>query len=561
FFFADYEGTRITRGATRLTNVPTADQRNGIFTSTIIDPTTGQPFPNNTIPANRIDPYAAGILGLVPMPNQAGANNFFRTADLIDNSDRLLTRIDWRPSSADSVFGRYIYSTRTRDIPGAFGGVLDGTGTSAFGNQAIKTNAFVAGWTRVLSNRMVNEARFSWSQAKSDAVQQSFGLTPPAAAQIPGMITDPIVAGGLPGISISGYFGGSGLGRLGSPDFLPKFQHTNQFEYIDTLSWLRGNHAFKFGADIIAPMNNAFFDVPATRGAMSFNGGFTGNSLADFLLGYVSGFQLSNVYVVHQQHSAQMFFAQDDWKASDRLTLNLGLRYDFMTPATEAGNNQTNFDPATGTLIFASSGSLENRALVKPDRNNFGPRVGFVYKLDDKTNIRGGWGVFYNLFDRVGSEDQLALNLPGLVNTSLSRTSGTPLFLLQQGIPAGFLAEPSLNPADGQLKSIRIRAVDQNDPATTVNEASLGLQRELPGAIVASADFVYTRGRNLATLVNLNQPLASAPGANDAKGALPYPNFGFIEWRADNGKSQYAGVDVGVEKRFGQGYAFGLAYT
>jgi hypothetical protein len=561
FFFADYEGTRITRGVSRLTRVPTEDERNGIFTSAVKDPVTGQPFANNSIPSDRIDPYATAILDLVPLPNQPGVNNFFRNANLIDNSDRLLTRVDWKPTPADSIFGRYIYSNRDREIPGAFGGVLDGTGTSAFGNQKIRTNAFVGGWTHVLSSRMVNEARFSWSRSRSDAVQQSFGLTPPTDAQIPGMITNPIVAGGFPGITIDGYFGGSGLGRLGSPDFLPKFQHTNQFEYIDTLSWLRGDHAFKFGADIIAPMKNEYFDVPATRGALRFRNSFTGNAMADFLLGYVADFQLSNVYVVDQRHWATMFFVQDDWKATDRLTLNLGLRYDFITPALEAQNRQTNFDPATGTLTFASSGSLEDRGLVKPDTNNFGPRIGVVYKLDDKTLVRGGWGVFYNLFDRVGSEDQLALNVPGLVNTSLSRTSGSPLFLLQQGIPGDFLQTPSLDPADGQLKSIRLRGVTDDAPKFTMNQASIGLQREFEAGIVATADFVYTHGTNLANLVNLNQPLPSAPGANDAKGPLPYPNFGFIEWRSQHGESTYKGIDAGVEKRFSRGYAFGVAYT
>ncbi|HTI38380.1 MAG TPA: TonB-dependent receptor [Vicinamibacterales bacterium] len=386
-------------------------------------------------------------------------------------------------------------------------------------------------------------------------------MTPPSNAQLPGSITNPIVAGGFPGISVSGYFGGSGLGRLGSPDFLPKFQHTDQFEYIDTLSWLRGNHGFKFGADIIAPMKNEYFDVPATRGSYTFGGNFSGNALADYLLGYVSGFQLSNVYVVDQRHWATMFFVQDDWTASDRLTLNLGLRYDFITPALEAQNRQTNFDPATANLTFAGSGSLSERGLVQPDKNNFGPRIGAVYKLDDKTLIRGGWGIFYNLFDRVGSEDQLALNVPGLVNTSLSRTSGSPLFFFEQGLPTGLLNPPSLNPADGQLKPIRVRAVSNDAPKFMMNQASIGLQREFEGGIVATADFVYTHGTNLATLVNLNQPLPSSPGANDAKGAVPYPNFGFIEWRSQDGKSTYKGIDAGVEKRFARGYAFGVAYT
>jgi hypothetical protein len=561
FFFLDWEGTRIDRGVTRLTRVPTANDRAGIFSTTITDPRTGAPFANNTIPADRVDPIAAGILALVPQANQPGASNFFRDGDLVDHSDRVLGRGDWKPDNVNSIFGRYIYSARTRQIPGAFGGVLDGTGTSAFGNQTIDTNAFVGGWTRILTSSMVNEFRLSWSKATSDAVQQAFGLTAPPNATIPGTVTNPLVAGGFPGISIDTFFGGSGLGRLGSPDFLPKFQHTNQFEFLDTISWLRGNHALKAGADIIAPMNNEFMDVPATRGALRFRGTFTGSPMADFLLGYVSDFQLSNVWVVQQRHYAQMYFVQDDWKVNSNLTLNLGLRYDFMTPAVEADDHQTNFIPdGTGSLIFAKSGSLEDRALVKPDRNNVAPRVGVVYKLDEKTVIRGGWGIFYNLFDRVGSEDQLALNAPGLINNTVTQTSGAPVFLLAQGFPAGFIDPPNLDPNAGGLKRLRIRAVAQDDPATTINQSSIGMQRELVAGMSVTADFVYTRGSNLATLVNLNQPLPNAAG-NNALGPLPYPSFGFIEWREQNGKSRYQGVDIGLEKRYAKGYAFGVAYT
>jgi Carboxypeptidase regulatory-like domain/TonB-dependent Receptor Plug Domain/TonB dependent receptor-like, beta-barrel len=561
FVFADYEGTRITRGVTRLTRVPTADERAGIFTSAIRNPATGQNFENNRIPESMIDPYAASIIALVPLPNQPGANNFFRTADLIDDSDRLLGRLDWRPNGSDSVFGRYIYSNRKRQIPGAFGGIVDGTGTSAFGNQTIKTNALVGGLTRILTHAMVNELRVSWSQATSDAVQQPFGVAPPANATIPGSITDPTVAGGLPGVTIDGYFGGSGLGRIGSPDFLPKFQHTNQLEFINTLSWLRGNHGFKFGGDIIAPMPNHYMDVPATRGALRFRNAFTGNPMADYLLGYVSDLQLSNVWTVEQRHWATMFFAQDDWKVNSRLSLNLGLRYDFITPALEANNEQTNFDPSgTGSLFFAGSGSLEDRGLVQPDTNNFAPRLGAVYKLDEKTVIRGGWGIFYNLFDRVGSEDQLALNVPGLINNTVTQTSASPVFFLQQGFPATFLNPPDLDPANGQLRRLRIRAVSNDAPKTTINQASAGFQRELTRGMLVTADFVYTKGSNLASLVNLNQPLPNAAG-NNALGAVPYPNFGFIEWRAQNGKSEYKGVDLGVEKRFSHSYGFGVSYT
>jgi hypothetical protein len=244
--------------------------------------------------------------------------------------------------------------------------------------------------------------------------------------------------------------------------------------------------------------------------------------------------------------------------------VNLGLRYDFITPALEASNAQTNFDPAgTGSLLFAQDGSLEERGLVKPDRNNFAPRVGVVYRLGEKTVIRGGYGVFYNLFDRVGSEDQLALNLPGLVNKVYPAPSAAagPTFLLEQGFPQNALNPPNLDPAAGQLRTIRLRAVSNDAPKTTIQQASVGFQREIARGLVLSLDGVWTKGTNLASLVNLNQPLPSAPGASDARGALPYPNFGFIEWRAQNGESKYKGLDAGLEKRFTNGYSFGASYT
>ena len=562
YFFADYEGTRITRGVTRVTNIPTMDQRRGIFTTAVRDPLTGQPFPNNTIPADRIDPTAAAILGLLPAPNQPGANNFLRTPDLLDDSDRLLARLDLHASPSDNLFARYIWSNRARFIPGAFGGILDGTGTSAFGDQTIKTSGVVAGWTRIISASVVNELRFNWQRATSDAVQEPFGEQPTGAALIGNSITDPTVAGGLPGITVDTWFAGSGLGRLGSPDFLPKFQHSNQYELLDSLSWLKGRHAFKAGADIII-MQNRYMDVPSTRGTVNFRNRFTGNSMADFLLGYVSDFALSNVWVVDQRHQASMFFLQDDWKVSSKLSLNLGLRYDFITPALEAENHQTNFLPeGGGSLIFAKDGSLQDRGLVPADRNNFAPRVGFVYKVSDRMLVRGGYGVFYNLFDRVGSEDQMALNVPGLINNTVTSSATVPLFLLRNGFPGGFLTPPSLDPTVGDLRRVRIRGVAQDAQKSTIQQASIGFQREVVANVVLSVDGVWTKGTHLASLINLNQPVLNAAGTGVVTGTVPYPNFGtFIEWRQQNGRSEYKGIDFGLEKRFSHGFGFGVSYT
>jgi hypothetical protein len=556
FFFTDYESTRITRGVTRVTRVPTLDERAGRFASSTLDPVTQQPFANNTIPANRIDPTAAAILELVPLPNQPGANNFFRQPEVEDDADRILTRLDLPMSSNDSIFGRYIYSDRFRFIPGAFGGIIDGTGTSAFGRQDMSSHGLVLGWTRILGPALVNEFRTSWSAATSDAVQEPFGQAPPAAAMIAGVPDNSIVLGGLAGIQIDDYFGGAGLGRIGSPDFLPKFQRTKQLEFVNTLSWLRNDHQFKFGANVIAPMANRYLDVPATRGQLRFRNRFTGNPMADFLLGYASDAQLSNVHVVEQRHWAMSYFVQDDWRLTNRLSLTLGLRYDFITPALEAENRQSNFVPENGgRLVLAADGSLQDRGLVKPDWNNFAPRVGVAYTATERTVIRGGFGIFYNLFDRIGSEDQLSLNVPGLVNNSVASSLATgPVFLLRNGFPSGFLNTPNLDPAAGQLARLRIRAVDANAPKSTIYQFGAGIERQLADQLVVRVDAVGTLGRNLASLVNLNQRL-------DGSGPRPFPQFGFIEWRSQSGESSYKGVEIGLEKRYSRGHAFGVGYT
>ncbi|MEZ5287966.1 MAG: TonB-dependent receptor [Vicinamibacterales bacterium] len=260
--------------------------------------------------------------------------------------------------------------------------------------------------------------------------------------------------------------------------------------------------------------------------------------------------ELSNVHIVNQRRWSTAFFVQDDWRATDRLTLNLGLRYDFMTPSYEADNRMANFDPATGTLVFASDGSLQDRTLVKPDRNNFGPRIGIVYQANERTVVRGGYGIFYNPIDRIGSEDQLALNPPGLINNNQTVTSTTtPVFFLRDGFPA-----TTSDPANVVYSRLPIRAANPSGVNAQFQQFAAGIERQLGREFVVSADFVGNIGRNIAVLRNLNQPA-------NGNGARPYPDFAHIQWRDPIGESRYRGVDVSAEKRFGSGYSWRVAYT
>jgi outer membrane receptor protein involved in Fe transport len=545
FFFADYEGTRITRGVLRTGTVPTADQRRGVFTSAIRDPLTGQPFANNTIPTSRIDPVAAAILAMAPLPNASGSSNFIRQPDITDDNDRFSGRLDLRASSSDNFFGRYSYNKRFRFVPGFFGGLLDGTSTSAWGRNDLNSQSAVFGWTKVFGPSVVNEFRLAWAQGRSDGYQDPKGQDGMSAIGFTG-VPEENRTGGIIGVNIQGFL------RFGSPNFMPKYQHTDQMQFVDSISWLAGRHQFKFGAEIMAPMKNDYVDVPATRGDMGFNNNmFTGSALADFLLGYATSVQLSNFHEVRQRQHSYAFYLQDDWRASDRLTLNLGLRYDFMSPQVDAENRVANFDPATGQLYYATDGSLENRALVKPDRNNFGPRLGIVYKATDTTVVRGGYGIYYNLIERIGSEDQLSLNPPALRNISITAPSGSsvPALILRNGFPANFLNVSNIN-----YGSLLLRTAQRDGQNSMFHQVAVGMERQLTTSFVASVDAIGSMGRNITLLRNLNQRA-------NGNCVRPYPSFGHIQYRDHVGTSRYRGVDLSLEKRFAKGHSYRVSYT
>ena len=558
FGFFNYEGTRIRRGITRISSVPLANERlgnfsaaaaaaNGVTYPRIIDPTTGLQFTNNTIPANRIDPFGQQLLNLFPAANQPGQpaniNNFARTGSLIDDTDSYDARVDWDPSGNDLVFFRYTSSDRFRSIPGYYGGIADGTSTSAWGDATLKNYSAVIGWTHIFGPQVVNDLRLGFVRNFAYDQQQPFGLNQ-ASTYVPGVPDNPAVSGG---VSLTQY---TNYTFIGSPDYLPKQQVPQQFQYLDTISLNRGPHALKFGVDARAPMRNIYQDQASTRGSLTFSGTFSGNSYADGLLGYVYQGTLNNVFFVDQRLWMISGFAQDDWKVTPKLTLNLGLRYDFATPAYEGNNQQANFVPGgSGSLVYARSGSLRDRALVNVDKNNFGPRIGMAYSVNDKTVVRGGYGIYYLLFQRAGSENQLALNPPSLRQTTLLSSGTQPAFRLQNGFPPNLL-----DPANINLPNTRIRAVDPSSVSPYVQQWSIGFQRELPYNLVFTGDYVGTKSTHLDLIYDLNQ-------YTQGTRTLPYPGFGYLEYQQAVGNASYNGLELSVQRRFSKGLSLEAAYT
>jgi Carboxypeptidase regulatory-like domain/TonB dependent receptor/TonB-dependent Receptor Plug Domain len=588
FGFFDYEGTRIKQGVSRTSTVPLPNERIGDFSPetvaalnaanpglklsypTIVDKfatpndpnPTGQPFPDNKIPQSYIDPVMAKLIALFPQPTKiAEVNNYVRNALVVDNDDSYDGRVDWTATSKDNVFGRYTYSNRFRFIPGFLGGIADGTSTSAWGRQYLKSHSLVLGWTHTFSSSLVNDFHLGFIRNYSFAEQDPFGKNL-ADQYVPGIPENPAVQGGVPLTQFSNF------GFLGSPDFLPKRQIPQQYEWADTVSWNHGAHAFKFGASLWAPMRNIFQDEPGTRGDMNFNGAFSGLSYADGLLGLTQSNQLTNVFFVDQRLWMIAGFAQDDWKITHKLTINLGLRYDFATPALEGKNRMANFDPSTGLLVFAGSGGLQSRSLLQPNKKNFGPRIGFAYSLNPKTVVRGGYGIYYVLFERYGSEDQLALNPPFLINKTLASNS-TPVMFPQNGFPAGYLDPSTIHLQN--LTAFHIRAMNPHDPTPMVQQWSLGVQHQFGNQWLAELNYVGTRSTHLDTLTDFNQPeiaggkvqICSAGSATCKPGSpvVPFQNFGYVEYTNAIGIGKYNGLEASLTRRFSQGLSVRAAYT
>ena len=476
FFFADYEGTRITRGVLRTGAVPTADQRRGVFTSAIRDPLTGQNF------AEQYDSLVAYRSGR-GCDSRNGAPAQYVGRQQLHPSARYYRR--QRPVfgtrrfarlSNDNFFARYRFNKRFRFVPGWFGGLLDGSSTSAWGRNDLNSQSAVFGWTKILGPAVVNEFRLAWSQGRSDGYQDPKGEDGMSTIGFAG-VPEENRTGGIIGIDVQG------LIRMGSPNFMPKYQHTDQMQFIDTMSWLRGAHQFKFGTEIMAPMQNNYVDVPATRGDTTFrNNMFTSNALADFLLGYATSVQLSNFHEVHQRQHA-LFVLPAGRLACIRhdVTLNLGLRYDFVTPQMDAENRLANFDPATGRLYLRRRRQPRGpRAReARPRQFRAAPRRRLQGRPE--TVVRGGYGIYYNLVERIGSEDQLSLNPPGLRNISITAPSGatTPAFILTKWISAelprrGQYQLPHAAASDGAARRQKLSVPSVRDRAGAAAFDELG---------------------------------------------------------------------------------------
>jgi hypothetical protein len=574
FFFGDYQGTRIATTQTDKSIVPTADEINGNFSAvgTIYDPGPGctptsppgtcqavrTAFPNNTIPANRIDPISHNIAMLYPAPNAAPANNSYNYIsnnpgrNRIDQGD---VRGDYTISEKQQLFGRFSLSHTNRFQQPPLPGLADGGG-SIGGNYHDDTHGAAVGYTYAIRPTMVNDLRVGFNRESYVSGLPAYGINFPAAGlAIPGVPNNPAV-NGLAQFNIGG-----GFRSLGWPGFEPTVSTSQEVQSGDTLSFLRGKHLLKAGVQIRRSWEN-LLQIAQPRGYFVFSGSFTssaplaggGNGLADMLLGLPQFSSIGTAETFENRQNTYGGFIQDDYKIFRRLTLNLGLRYDYTTPIVEAHNRQANFDFATGTLFIAGQNGA-SRGLVNTDKNDFAPRIGLAWQILPNTVLRAGYGRFFAYQEvRTGDPFQLAYNAPFILQPNFQSDGLTPKMTVSGGFPP--LDSPTASPLG---VTISADGVDTHLHAPVLDEWDFNLQHQLPAKILLELAYVGSKSTHLQAAIDRNQVVVPGPG--DIQKRRPYPQWSGFTDIVDRGNSDYHALEIKVEKQPSHGLNFLSAFT
>jgi hypothetical protein len=563
FLFGSYQGTLIRTARTAITTVPTADMKRGIFPSPVYDPftlnsttLTRQPFANNTIPQARWDAVGAKLIQLYPNPNLPGLTNNYAGQIRTQTDDHQVdVRGDYVLSSKDTLFARFSRNNRDNNQGSLFG--APGYGGTFFVDQPvlIPSSAWsvVGGHNRVFSPTWANDLRLGYTHNQSnhlspstDSLYSQFGFL-----GVPGSDTIP----GLPTILASGY------SVLGDRLFEPNERYGNILYLTDNVTWTRGTHSMRFGGE--TRLVRQFYGggepgAGLSRGLYVITGlltgqrvGLPGSAMADLLLGQTTQVRIAaspNVDIPNYNYG---FYFNDTWKTTPNLTLQLGVRYEVQSPGWESNQKAVNFDlnpgsPTYGTLVNAKDGSIRDRSFVNLDKNNFAPRLGLAYRLNDKTVIRAAAGIFYG---GLGQFNTTVGNLPLFVtiSTPINVVLVPPTQQLQAGLPAGIL-----DPKNAVGASAEFWPEDR--PILETYQWNLSVQRELPGNFAITASYVGSGTSHLLGGRNINQPL---PGTT----AIPFPQFGAVSENSPFAHATYHSLQTKVERRFSNGVSLLSSWT
>ena len=573
FFFVDYQGTRIGTSQPSISTVPTPAQIDGDFSAllssgtVIYNPATttmvnGQPvrtpYAGNIIPASQLDPISHAVAQLYPLPNVPGAlqNNYVINAAGDEQIDQGDARVDYNISQRQQIFARYSIGDTDRFQQPPLPGLADG-GHYSTGNYIASTHGAVFGYTFTITPSMVNEFRAGFNRTHYVSNTPAYGQQyPPPGLAVPGVPNNATI-NGLTLFQISAYH------TLGEPGYTPTTSTSQEFQYGDTLSIVHGRHTLKMGPQIRFSQFN-LFQIGQPRGSFSFTGEFTadspssgdgsGDGLADMLLGLPTTSTISTLTYFGNRQQTYGGFIQDDFKISPTLTLNLGVRYDYTTPITEAHNQQSNFDFATGQVIAAGQNGASD-GLVTTDKNDFAPRLGLAWNPIKNTVIRAGYGRFFSYQEiRTGDPLQLAYNLPFFYQPTFVSDGIIPVLTVSGGFPP-------LNPSQAIDASVTASGsgVGSHLHAPVLDEWNLNVQQQLPGNILFEVAYVGSKSTHLQTLLDPNQD--PIPGPGDIQSRRPYTQYGPFTDIVNRGNSSFSALELKGEKRLSNGLMFLSSFT
>jgi Carboxypeptidase regulatory-like domain/TonB dependent receptor-like, beta-barrel/TonB-dependent Receptor Plug Domain len=552
FFFLDYEGFRQISKALVFSQLPTLAQRNGILAVDVRDPLTGATYKAGTsIPMTN---FARKVLAELPEPNAPGANNYQNLVPNRAYNDKFNIRLDHKFSDSLNAFSRIshrkVNNFEGPNIPGP-------SGSNQNGLVNVLNQQLVGGATYIFHNSSALEFRLGISRIEAGkrppltggpSMLQLYGIT--------GLPDDPTITGGLTTQTITGF---SQLGRQATnPQFQNPFDVNPRVNYTFSL----GRHSLKTGYEYLA-VNTDVQDTNPLMGLDTYSGRFSGPpgttnnlyNLADFMFGARSQYELADLLVVNLRQRLHYTYLQDDFKVSPKLTLNLGVRYEFATPFYEDKNRLSNYDPATNSIIQAKDGSLYDRSLVDPDYNNFAPRLGFAYNLLDKTVIRGGYGIGYVYFNRLGSANLLATNFPQITRANIPQSPTLPRCV---GTETGLALEKCFRPTQDGYPSGLPNNVTLYVPRDTrtgyIQNWQLSVQRELTSNMLIDVAYVGNHAIKLVLLADLNQARPNNPGETLLVNARrPISGFRSISAVLPAAFSNYNALQVKFERRFSKG--------
>lgn len=540
FFFASVEGVNAREADPRQAHVPTLAERNGDFSASgaaIVDPLTGRPFAGNVIPAGRISLASRAVASLYPLPNSTSVTaNYSATPHGTRGAANGTLKVDRRLRDSDFISLRYSGSNDARTFPY----VARNRNLPGFGLSSLdRGHSLGLAYTEVLSPRVLHALRAGVTQSRRDNVSGQQGVDGFAALGITGPSL-PSVDLAYPTILVAG------LETLGDDANLPVVRRTRTWHVVDTFTVERGRHQWKAGVELRTFRSDGDNHLFA-RGRMSFSGAFTGNAFADLLLGYPS-FALLGTNNNRQalRTWAANGFAQDEWRASSRLTVSSGVRYEFAAPPTDADNRMRIFDQETRSLVDVGVNGV-SRSGIDNDFNNVAPRIGFSWDASGRgdTVVRGGYGIFYDSGTLIESS-ALYFN-PPYYTLQLFIPTPTSLLRIEDPFPAGRGSSPSTT----------VNSVDQRFRTGYAHQVSVGVEQTLAG-VKGTARYVGAFGRNLVRKRNINQPVPG-PGALDAR--RPLVGFGDVLIIESKAHSTYHGLQLSLDRPLRRSLELHAAYT